>query len=66
MGIRVPLCRPDPEGRVPFDPARGKLVDLCGSEVGRPAPLNLFRAACDSGGRGSPRLETRSRMRSRA
>ena len=51
MSTLVGLCKPDPQGCVPFEPVRDKLIDLYGTEIDHPDFLHLFKVVCDAGGR---------------
>ena len=53
LSTLVGLCKPDPQGCVPFEPVRDKLIDLYGAEIDHPDFLHLFKLVCDAGGEGS-------------
>ena len=53
MSTLVGLCKPDPQGCVPFEPVRDKLIDLYGTEIDHPDFLHLFKVVCDAGGESS-------------
>ncbi|CAK0895420.1 unnamed protein product, partial [Prorocentrum cordatum] len=53
LSTLVGLCKPDPHGCVPFEPVRGKLIDLYGAEIDHPDFLRLFKLVRDAGGEGS-------------
>ena len=57
MSTLVGLCRPDPQGCLPFEPVRDQLIDLYGSEIDHPDFLHLFKLVCDAGGEGSIHLK---------
>ena len=57
MSTLVGLCKPDPNGCVPFEPVREKLIDLYGTEIDHPDFLNLFKVVCDAGGEGSVHMK---------
>eukprot|EP00959_Pyramimonas_sp_CCMP1952_P001558 32003-Pyramimonas_sp.AAC.1 len=52
LSTLVGLCKPGPDGCVPFEPVRDRLIDLYGAEIDHPDFLHLFKVACDAGGEG--------------
>ena len=57
MSTLVRLCTPDPQGDVPFEPVRDKLVELYGSAVDHPDFLDAFKMVMDVGGASSVHLK---------
>ena len=50
MATLVGLCVPSPNGSVPFEPVRDKLIDLYGAAVDHPDFVHAFRLVMDAGG----------------
>ena len=50
MSTLVGLCVPSPNGSVPFEPVRDKLIDLYGAAVDHPDFVHAFKLAVDAGG----------------
>ena len=57
MSTLVGLCAPHPNGSVPFEPVRDKLIDLYGAAVDHPDFVHAFRLVIDSGGAGSVHMK---------
>ena len=53
MSTLVSLCEPTPNGSVPFEPVRDKLIDLYGAAVDHPDFLHAFRLVIDAWGGGA-------------
>ena len=46
----VGMCVPSPNGSVPFEPVRDKLIELYGAAVDHPDFIHAFRLVIDAGG----------------
>ena len=51
------MCRPDPSGKVPFEPVHAKLIEMYGSAADHPNLLEAFRFTLVQGGKGSAPLK---------
>ena len=51
------LCKPDPQGFMPFEPVRDKLIEWYGAAVDHTDFLSMFKVVCDAGGHGSMHLK---------
>ena len=56
MNMLVGLCKPDPHGKVPFEPVRDKMLELYESSVDHPDFYHAFRVVLDAGGHDSPHM----------
>ena len=56
MNTLVGLCKPDPHGKVPFEPVRDKMLELYESSVDHPDFYHAFRVVLDAGGHDSPHM----------
>ena len=50
MSTLAALCGPSPDGSVPFEPLRAKLIGLCGTTVDHPDFVHVFRLVIDAEG----------------
>ena len=50
MATLVRLCEPEPDGSVPYEPVRDKLIDLYGAAVDHPDFVHAFKLVIDAGG----------------
>ena len=50
MATLVRLCEPEPDGSVPYEPVRDKLIDLYGAAVDHPDFVHVFKLVIDAGG----------------
>ncbi len=57
MSTLCALCKPGPNGTVPFEPVRDKLIDLYGAAVDHPDFVHAFRLVIDAGGAGSVHMQ---------
>ena len=57
MATLVRLCEPEPDGSVPYEPVRDKLIDLYGAAVDHPDFVHAFKLVIDAGGAGSVHME---------
>lgn len=54
MKTLVGLCKPGPQGEVPFEPVRDKMIGYYGSAVDHPDFFHAFQLVLDAGGHQSP------------
>ena len=54
MKTLVGLCKPGPQGEVPFEPIRDKMIGYYGSAVDHPDFYHAFQLVLDAGGAQSP------------
>ena len=57
MNTLVGLCKPSPDGKVPFEPLREKMIELYGAAVDHPDFHNAFRVVMAAGGADSPHMK---------